>query len=704
MLELNSSEWASLREDLRLFEGPADAFGAPTWTLEDPVSGRFYRLDWFEMEVLARWSFKNAQVIASDICQQLTLFVSTDDVKVFYDFLKRHRLLNNHVSSPSETNADGLSPVRWLLRHYLFFRIPLCRPDVFLEKSLPFVRFFFSQFFLLLSLFAAVLGLFLVSRQWQSFTHTYMHFFSVEGMLALVMALFFTKSLHELGHAYTCKYYGGNVATMGVALLVLWPVLYTDTSSAWRLKKKRQRVLIGAAGVIVELIVGAWALLLWNFMPEGIGKSLAFMLGTTTWMLSLLINLSPFIRFDGYFLLSDVLGIANLQARAFDYTRWQIREWIFSFQHRPPEVFSATKRRILIAYTLITWLYRFFLYIGIALMVYHFAFKLLGIFLFIVEMLVFIVFPVFRELRVWYQMRKEMSWNKRSIGSVLLCALMLFVFCYPWQGQISAPAVIRASQQVNMYVPANAQLRYSLVGKQQKVVKGQALFEFVSPELNQETDRLNLRLARLQKQADVNPFNEQASASLNAIREERLAAQQRLEVIQQQLMALTLKAPFDGTMISHADRFREGDWLAAGERLGVMVSPHSNTVEAYIKESDVSRIDVHSMAYFVPESLSYPKQALTLEHIENIASTKLTSAPELASVYGGRVAASMAQNDQVPIAEEAVYRAFLTPMDSKITATGVVLRGEVYIDAKAESFMSKVLKRAMSVLVRESSF
>ncbi len=706
MLDATATEWAPLREDLKLFEAPEDAFGAPTWTLEDPISGQFYRLGWHEMEMLARWSLNSAQAIVEDICQHLALFVSVEDVKAFYGFLQGHHLLKNTcLTKPqSEAKWDSIKPIRWLLRHYLFFRVPLCRPDAFLALTLPLARFFFSRLFIFLSVLAAVLGLFLVSRQWQAFTHTYMHFFSFEGMLALVLALFFTKSLHELGHAYTCKHYGGKVATMGVALLVLWPVLYTDTSSAWRLKSKGQRMLIGAAGVIVELLVGAWALLFWSFMPEGTGKSLAFMLATTTWILSLLINLSPFMRFDGYFLLSDFLGIANLQARAFAVTRWKIREWIFAFNQSPPETYSPRMQRVLMSYTLVTWLYRLFLYVGIALMVYHFAFKLLGIVLFIVELLVFIVLPVFRELRVWQQKRSIMSWNKNTLCSLTLLALLLFVLCYPWQSQVGAPAVMRSSQQFNLYVPANAQLHRSFVKSHQTVKKGQKLFEFVSPELNQAADRLTLRITRLQKQADVNPFSPNASASVKVLNEELSAANQRLTLINQQLTQLTLTAPFEGVVVTQSNQHHEGDWLAAGEGLGMLVNTRSNTVEAYIKESDLNRIKVDSNAYFIPESLSYPKLSLFLEGVENIASTKLTSAPELASVYGGRVAASNAKNDPIPIAEEAVYRAFLTPTEPNAVSPNWVIRGEVYIDAKAESLLSQLVKRVVSVLVRESSF
>ena len=121
---------------------------------------------------------------------------------------------------------------------------------------------------------------------------------------------------------------------------------------------------------MTELAIAAFASLLWSFLPEGALRSAAFLLATTTWLLTLGVNLNPFMRFDGYFLLSDLLEVGNLQQRSFALARWWLREQLFGFAEQPPELLPRSLRRGLVIYAFCTWLYRFFLFLGIALLVY----------------------------------------------------------------------------------------------------------------------------------------------------------------------------------------------------------------------------------------------------------------------------------------------------------------------------------------------
>src|SRR5690606_32070695 len=144
-----------------------------------------------------------------------------------------------------------------------------------------------------------------------------------------------------------------------------------------------------------------------GFLPDGIFKSAAFILATTSWVLSLVINLNPFMRFDGYYILSDLLGVKNLQQRSFALGKWKLRETLFRLNLPPPEVLDKSLISKLVIYAWGVWIYRFFLFLGIALLVYHFFFKVLGIILFIVEILWFIVLPIAKELSWWWDLRKK---------------------------------------------------------------------------------------------------------------------------------------------------------------------------------------------------------------------------------------------------------------------------------------------------------
>ncbi|NER61353.1 hemolysin D, partial [Pseudomonas sp. MAFF212428] len=175
-----------LREELRLHAGPPHNDGAPSWTLEDTARGQFFRLGWAELEMLGCWGLGKPEAVAAHIAQRTTLELEGSDVERFHGFLQHNQLLQG---GGAEDNARLLKVLegqkigwaRWLLKNYLFVRIPLLRPDRFLQRSLPWVAPFFSLTFLYLTVAAGVLGLALVLRQWDTFTHTFLHFFTLQG-------------------------------------------------------------------------------------------------------------------------------------------------------------------------------------------------------------------------------------------------------------------------------------------------------------------------------------------------------------------------------------------------------------------------------------------------------------------------------------------------------------------------------------------
>lgn len=700
--------FGELREELRLHPGPRDAGGAPAWTLEDPASGQFFRLGWAELEMLKRWALGSAQAIAEQVSSATTLDLVAEDVERFRGFLRHNQLLQcrddedrQRLHQAREARKSGWA--RWLLKNYLFVRIPLLRPDAFLQRTLPWVAPLFSRGFLLLTLAAGLLGLALVLRQWDTFTHTFLHFFTLQGAAVAGLTLVLAKVLHELGHAYTCKRYGARVATMGVALLVMWPVLYTDTSGAWRLARRRQRLAIGAAGMAAELVLACWATLLWSFLQDGMLRSAVFTLASTTWILTLAVNLSPFMRFDGYFLLSDLLGVPNLQQRAFALTRWRLREALFGFGDEPPEYFAKGLRRVLVAYSVGTWIYRFFLFLGIALLVYHFAFKLLGLLLFAVEIGYFILMPLFNEARQWYARRKDYRMNRNSLISLSLGLLALVLLCLPWRSSVEAPALLKATQQASLFTPVGGRLAEVKVRPGQQVQAGQALFVLDAPDLRHELESVERRIVILQWQASFQLLDRESAASLGVVRQELAAAQQRQQVLRQQWQELTVRAAFAGQVREVAEPLQVGQWLSPGEWLGTLVGSDGRQVEAFVEEHDLLRLPAGSQGWFYPESFARKALPVRLEHLAQTATRRLGSAPELASPYQGAIAASL-DGQEPPKPEQALYRATLLVEDEGLPENVMVLRGTVVLEGERQSALSRGLNNVLAVVIRESAF
>jgi len=195
----------ALREDLDLMPGPNLADGQPSWTLHDPARNLFFRIDWPTFEVMQRWSLDNEEAIAQDISRHTTLQMRGEDVRAVVEFLKRHQVLKPDASSARQmaerVQAMQGSWLKWLLHHYLFFRVPLVKPDAWLAGWLPIAALFGSRMMVRLTAIVFAIGLFQVVRQWDAFAAQLVDIFSLEGLAAYAVALVCVKALHELGHA-----------------------------------------------------------------------------------------------------------------------------------------------------------------------------------------------------------------------------------------------------------------------------------------------------------------------------------------------------------------------------------------------------------------------------------------------------------------------------------------------------------------------
>ena len=399
---------APLREDIALSPGPRRPDGSPSWVVLDPAANVHYSIGWREFEILSRWPIGEAARLAAVVGAETTLVVHKDHVAQLAQFLTSHGLLRvpaaNLMELRKKMAAKGLlgTTGAWL-GALLFRKIPLLAPDTFLRRTAFLVRPLFSFGFLLMIGMLLVLALYLVGRQWGQFVSGFEHFYSLEGALSVALALTVAKSVHELAHAYAARLNGVEVPSMGVSLIMLWPVLYTETSGAWRIADRRQRLTIAAAGVAAELMLAVLALAIWPFLDPGWLRNTMQFAATSLVVLSLAINANPLMRFDGYFVLCDLTGIDNLQSRAFAMLGWVLRRLMAGAQDASPELAWSLRAQIVItAYGAALGLYRISLYAGIAFGLAALVFPALGMALATLVVLCFLVQPVSRELVRWF--------------------------------------------------------------------------------------------------------------------------------------------------------------------------------------------------------------------------------------------------------------------------------------------------------------
>jgi putative peptide zinc metalloprotease protein len=694
----------ALREELCLHAGPAAADGAPTWTLQDPVTNRFFRIDWPTFLILSHWHAGNPECIAEQVSTEGPIDIDGQDVAGVLDFLARSELLQCTTSADTQRlhragAARRQSAWAWLLHHYLFFRLPLWRPDRWLARMAPVVDVLFGPTFRRLTLLALALGGLGVLRQWEHFSTTLVDTLNWNGAKAYLAVLVGVKFLHELGHAFTAKRLGCRVPTMGVAFLVMWPVAYTDVNDAWKLPRRQDRLKVGAAGVLTELVIAAWATLAWALLPDGGARSAAFLLATTTWIATVAINASPFLRFDGYFLLSDWLDTPNLHTRAFALARWKMRELLFALGEDKPECLPANRERFLIGFAWLTWGYRLVLFLGIALLVYNYFFKLLGVFLFAVEIAWFILMPFKNEFGEWHKRWPQIRKSARGRRWLLGAGVLLVAGVLPLGTTIESQGLLKPERSHAVFSPAAARLESSLPPHGTSIKAGTPLVILGSPELEARARAIAARSARIIRQLEIAAVNPDMHADLPLLREEsrRLAEEAQGNTAEQ--ARLTPTAPFDGLWVDPQTDLHQGDWIGKSAQLATLVDPARWRVDTYLEEQEVGRIRVGDSARFFPETAGMSGVALRVTAIDSDTAHELADAP-LATLHGGRIL--VRQQDHRLLTERAMFRVSL---EADTPPAGLhVTRGMVSIQARGESLLGRYLRSATGVLIRESGW
>ena len=690
-----------LREDLTLSPGPLSE-GQPTWSLYDPARHRFVRLGWLDFEILSRWGLRVPEAILAAIASETTLRPSTDDIVRFAKFARGAGLLQATTAAETaqmaaERMVERKGAASWLVHNYLFLRLRLVNPDRFLTTALPLVRWLFTRAGLIGIATLGALALFLISRDWERYTHSLVEQTSIEGLIQMGIAISFAKVFHELGHGFATKLYGCRVPSMGVAFLVLWPVLWTDTTDAWRLTDRRQRLVIDSAGMATEILIAAIASIAWAVLPDGPTRSAMFVLSSSTWLLTLLVNISPLMRFDGYYILSDLLDFPNLQERGFAYTRWLMREVLFRPNVPPPEVLPRPLDRIIVVWSISTWIYRFFLFMGIAVLVYHLTFKVLGVVLMAIEIWFFVARPIVKEIGLWAKLPTVRKPNRYTWGTFAFVALLLLAVLVPWRGRVDAPALLRAERQMVLMAAEPGRL-VEMVAERTRVAEGQILFRMDSVEIDHDiaAARAQLEAAQAEQTAGTyNPERRRAQQAAFARTSEASAALARSE---SRAGSLEVTAPFAGEVRDIPPDLRVGAQIRRLERLGILVAADSSMVEAFVSEADLDRIRPGAAARFV----QVDGDTLDLEVTEVAhASTRALEVIELASTHEGPIAVRKGpQNTLVP--EHALYRVLLTGKPPLGTTTSRTV-GTVVIDAPPRSLADIVYRRAVALLLREAS-
>lgn len=689
----------AIRQDLNLYPAGEDDTGAPIWHLHDPAANLFYRLDEHTVELLALIGHRSAAEISEAANRFIRHQTTDEEVEELLEFLRFNNLVvaDDLQVGHFRERVEQAPIKKWYemaMNNPLFFRAPLFNPDRFLETTLPYVRWLTSIPAKIVFLFMGIMGMYSFLQQIDQFFATFMYFFSWAGMVIYFVVLFGVKILHELGHAYTAKMMGCRVPVIGVAVMVGYPIFYTDTSDAWKIQEKSRRLKIGAAGISVELAIALISLFLWSITPDGAMRSAFFLLATTTWVLSLSVNLNPLMKFDGYYLFSDLIETPNLEKRSFEMAKWWLREKIFGFGESPAE----EPRRFMVVFAFSVWTYRLLLFLGIAMLVYGLLFKALGIAMMVYQLSFMVGRPVSRELKEWWKRREMIRWNRQTKRVATIFAVIALLLFIPWYSAVTAPAVMQAKTN-DLYLPVAGKLVSRLPNG--PVNNADLLFEFESPQLTLQIAAAQNRYEELSWIRSAQGFDQELRSESLIVESELRTQNQLLRSLVNRQEQLRVAAGFSGVLTDVPSELRPGNWFPNGFKLGSLIDPAETKVVAYLRESELGRVESGMSATFYPENPEFSVIELVVDKIEFMGSPELDNL-YVASTFGGSVAVRKSKEGEL-ITVQSHYRLELRPLDESLVVDQIV-RGEVVIDGHSESLFSRIRKRFIQVFIRETGF
>ncbi|MEM6457805.1 MAG: PqqD family peptide modification chaperone [Planctomycetota bacterium] len=460
-------------------------------------------------------------------------------------------------------------------KNILFARVPIWDPDRFLNRWSPAVDWVFGPVGVVLWVVLIGVGVWSVLGRGDELWSQGGNVLSPANLPWLYACFVGIKALHELGHAFACKRFGrqrhgrGEVHTVGIMLMVLTPVPYVDATSAWALPSKWQRAFVGAAGMYAELAVAAAAAVVWSQTAEGtlahgLAYNLIFIAGVST----ILFNANPLIKFDGYYILSDLIEMPNLNQRSTRYLTYLVRRYVYGVRQLLNPAHLRSEKLVFVVYGLAALAYRIFLGVVIVMFVADKLF-FVGALLAIMAVVGYVVVPASKLLHYVTASAEPARVRGRAVLATLAMAgvPVALLALVPVPDRPRASGVLEARQRVVVHAEAGGKLTH-LAPTGAAVAAGDVLFRAESPQLEARVRELEARQQALRmryQQAITGEPSEQ-----QVLIRQIAATQEMLDRARQDRDALTAHAPFAGVWTADLDDDVRGHHLQRGDTVGVL--------------------------------------------------------------------------------------------------------------------------------------
>lgn len=479
--------------------------------------------------------------------------------------------------------------VKSRLLTFMFPRITLLDPDRFIVKTLPWVRFALGRWAVVVWALCLLFAGKCVVENFSEAADQAQALLAPSNILWLYAGLVLIKTLHEFGHAYVCRLFGGEVHRMGISLLIFTPVPFVDATSSWALRSRRDRILVVAAGMMVELFVAAVCAILWSYSRPGLFHSVCYNIMFIGSMSTLLFNGNPLLWFDGYFILSDLLDIPNLHPRSRGQLQHVVETYLLGNRQSVSFARSRSESVQLVVFVLASVLYRIVIFTSIVFFVSS-QMLIVGAILAVLFVVAWGIVPVFKFVRYLFVSPRLARSRWRAVGvtaAVALAAWGLFRFV-PVPAGFRASGVTQASTFHRIYARTRGALAESRVTSGTMLAAGDTIAVLENPfidgvlaQINAQEEEIAVRQRKALKenQADLKPLAGLADA----------LAEQKRQILEDK-KNLVIRAPGPGVWGGADLGQLKGVWLMKGTELGLVVGKDGYEFVAVVSQSEASRL------------------------------------------------------------------------------------------------------------------
>ncbi len=535
--------------------------------------------------------------------------------------------------------------IKQYIANPMALRIPLIDPDRFLTRLVGLVPRWLWPLVLLAWFALMVIGITLAALHWEELTNDLARLvFTQEYILTLIFVFPVLKAIHELGHGIAIKLFGGQCHEMGIMMLVFMPIPYVDASHASAFLGKYQRIIVGAAGMMIELAVASVALWLWTLAEPGLFRVVLHDIVILAGVVTLLFNLNPLLRFDGYYIFSDWLEIPNLGNKANQYLGYVLKRRLLRVRKglQPPKV-TPREPPWLLGYSVLSFLYRMFIVTVIMLFVAS-QFFFLGVLLAAWAFYIMLVLPFGKTVKKTLDdpLLAEKRPRLYAVSATAVLGAVWLLAVQPFPAATVVEGVVWMPERSQLRVANDCFGREVLV-RPGGVAQGAPLLHCDDPELYARHHELLARKTELEAELGLARSRDRVLAQ--NIQSELVHVRQSLQDVERRIERFTVLSPHIGTFVMPSPADFEGRWLQRGEIVGYVLDPARFTLLAVVPQgaADRMRRDLQGVEMRAVDNVWHGHPATVLREVP--AATRELPSMALALEGGGRIGVAPPQTE-----------------------------------------------------------